>query len=170
MFVLLVFMVTSYLTQNIPLPDEVVLNLSVVDAAGIRNTLTLGFHGHATDGFDTHIGELPVPPIPVENAFDVRLGDRAGMQRMPPTGSYVDLRALRQPSQIDTFILHFRTAQESYPLRFSWPASIRESCDSLTLISGDGQEEDVIDMLSTTEWVVTEASVSSCKIVWWGVK
>ncbi|MFN0157189.1 MAG: hypothetical protein ACKVRP_03845 [Bacteroidota bacterium] len=169
MMIAVLFFLSSLSIRQNP-SDDVRVSIQILDAAGVSNSLVIGFHIDATGGYDLQLGEMPVPPLPLENVFDARIVDVPGRERMPSTGSYVDMRKLVALSQVDTFVIRFRTAVESYPITFSWDPEASELCESLTLKYHDGRQEYEVDMLSTNEWVVKDSTITSCRIVWYGVK
>lgn len=115
-------------------PQSTIIDLTVTDAAGRTHTVSLGAHSAATDTMDYVLGELPVPPAPLEGTFDVRLIDPPGRSRGFNTGSYRDLRPLRSGTQIDTFAVSFQTEPAAYPMRFSAAQKLTDVCDSIVVL------------------------------------
>jgi hypothetical protein len=109
-------------------PAGNLMHFSMMDKTGRNFSLTFGSDPNATDGFDQAFGEAPIPPSPPPGIFELRFLDRPGHPRVPGDGSYIDIRPFRSDTQVDTFIVHFQTANEAYPITFSWD-HVRD-CDS----------------------------------------
>lgn len=143
------------------------ITLAARDAAGHRHAVTLGAHKDATMGFDVALGQLPVPPAPA-GGFDLRILDPPGHTREPGTGAYADLRPFTSRTQVDTFLVMFRTADESYPITLTFVGDLADRCDSVAVfLHIDGEMRRVARELLS--WSVPDASVTVATIIRYGV-
>jgi len=145
--------------------QPVLVELRASDATGVTHTISFGFHPDATEGYDLQFGELPVPPAPFDTMFDVRFLDPPGKKRVPPSGSYVDIRGSSATQEADTFHISLRTRTDCYPLVLAWSESIGTSFHQPLLLYSSGDSVHVLDMARTTSWKVTDPSITSCRVV-----
>jgi hypothetical protein len=141
----LLFLVAIVATDALSGLKERMTEFTMTDRRGVRFTLRFGTDPHATDGFDIALGEVPIPPPPPPGNFELRFLDRPNMRRIPGDGSYVDIRPIRAKTQIDTFIVHFQSPADGFPLTFSW--SHPSDCDSMFVECKEGRKKRRVDML-----------------------
>ncbi len=146
-----------------------VLTLTASDAKGNTHAVSLGSHLSATDSMDHGLGELPVPPVPVEGAFDVRLLDAPGHSRGSVTGSYADLRPFIAETQVDTFLLAFQTTPDAYPLRFTFAPGDTALRDSVAVVLERGKELERIRP-DNDGWSIADRGVQTALIIRYGVR
>lgn len=149
-------------------PEEKRAHFTMRDQAGRHFTLVLGVDPKATDGFDPVFGEVPIPPPPPPGNFELRFLDRPGHPRVPGDGSYVDIRPLRSPTQVDTFIVHFQTANETYPVTFSWDRL--RGCDSMFVVCRIGDVLRRIIMNSASSLSLNDEGESKLMIIRYGAR
>jgi hypothetical protein len=119
------------------------------DLAGHRHTITFGMEAGATYGFDSMLGEQPIPPVPAVPAFDIRFLDPMGRKQYPYESSYLDIRGLNGAAQIDTFFVSFQPSEGRFPITVSWPLRLLDPFISvLMMIPGPNGNREV-DMKET---------------------
>ncbi|MFA6234374.1 MAG: hypothetical protein WC824_09380 [Bacteroidota bacterium] len=140
------------------------LVLAVTDANNLRNTLVLGHHPEATLNFDWTLRESPVPPVPIDQIFDVRFLDPPGFPRRPATGAYRDIRGFG-PADSDTFFVHCQPLNEGFPMRMKWnPALAVVEYAVAELRSFDGSKL-ICDMRSKHEITIAGRGDSRFMII-----
>lgn len=150
-------------------PRSSLISVTVSDIAGHRHVVTIGAHTAATDTLDPVLGELPVPPVPFEGAFDVRLLGPPEKGKTAGADLYRDLRPLTSAAQIDTFVLGFRTATDSYPLSFSLPDTVAQLCDSIGVYLELPGKLEKVGLIRGT-WEVVDPGVDRALIIRHGVR
>ncbi|MBE0644398.1 MAG: hypothetical protein IH600_09995 [Bacteroidetes bacterium] len=126
------------------------LVVTVTDSNELRNALVLGHHAEATPDFDFPLRESPVPPVPIDQVFDVRFFDPPGYPRKPSTGAYRDIRGITT-ADVDTFVVHCQPMNDGYPMRVKWnPALAYVQYSEAEIRTADGSKL-VCDMRSTHE-------------------
>lgn len=104
------------------------------DASGNWLVLRFGVSPHATYGYDRALREFPMPPSPPHPIFDFRFMDLPGQPRIPPTGSYADVRRWPSPALLDTFVVRFQPMNDVYPMHITFDEGVQCCVDSLVLI------------------------------------
>lgn len=133
-------------------------------------TLYLGFHPSATYGFDQILGEMPIPPVPAVQAFDVRFLDPLLRKQFPGDGGYVDIRKCVSRTQADTFFIRAQPANDSFPVTFSWPDGLEAYFDTMLLKYHQKGSVHMIDMTKQTTFELTGSEPASFMIVISGLK
>jgi hypothetical protein len=168
MRLLIILAAAGALTQLRP-PRGSMIDLTVSDAAGHTHTISMGAHSASTDTMDYVLGELPVPPVPSEETFDVRFVDTPDRNRRSGTGSYVDLRPYSSRAQADSFVVKFQTAANAHPMDFAFTGSLDSLCDSVVvLLDNHGVPERA--SVIRGRWRVADPGISRAVIIRHGVK
>lgn len=101
--------------------DSSAVVIDVADRQGNHNSVRIGVHARATNGFDQELGERPIPPVPTVPAFDIRITDPLRQKgRYAGLDAYTDFRAYRSEAQADTFVIRFQPTLDYYPVTFRW--------------------------------------------------
>ncbi|MCF8306928.1 MAG: hypothetical protein K9G57_14840, partial [Ignavibacteriales bacterium] len=135
------------------------LTLSVLDAGGAKSDIDLqiGQHPNATDGIDSELGEIELPPVPPAGAFDARLN----LPVTPPASSLIDIRNSELTEAEWTF--QFQPGVSGYPFTFNWnPESLPDG--SFYLTDAFGGIFVNVNMKSTNTFSLTNSAVTSLKI------
>ena len=146
------------------------LHFGMTDSKGRQLTLTFGTDMNATDGFDTSLGEVPIPPPPPPGNFDLRFVDRPGVHRVPGDGSYVDFRGFHSRSQVDTFIVRFQVPNDAYPVRFFWDPVGKTFCDSMFVEFASLHGIERLDMSTRTMLTLHESDQTTLRIKKYGAR
>jgi hypothetical protein len=147
---------------------ERMMNLTVSDTKGLQYTLRFGTDPNATDGFDSLLGEMPIPPISPPGTFDIRFLDRPGHPRIPGDGSYIDVRPLRSHAQVDTFIVRFQSSSDAYPLTLKWDRVTATLCDSMIILYRIEEAVVPVNMSKQRTMTIHDESISSLRIIKYG--
>jgi hypothetical protein len=95
----------------------------VADAGGMgilsSRTLMFGQVPGATDGLDTTLGELELPPVPPSNIFDARF--KLPLPLTPVTYSWKDFRS--DTATVIDWLIKFQPGLPGYPMTFRWSRS-----------------------------------------------
>jgi|SRR5690554_194582 len=110
------------------------------DAAGNKDTITLGYDVNATDSIDTSFDEVDIVNLPWENGLDVRIGK----SRFLPNTEYLSKRQILAPFCDPNIVNQFVTSEEAtihfytlnYPISIKWNKSLfeNESCIRKSII------------------------------------
>ncbi len=92
-------------------------SLTLKDAGNLSRTLIFGMTSSATDGIDTSLGELSLPPLPPTGTLDVRFE----MPIVPLEYSIKDYR--KDTLQSAEWNIKFQTGAGGYPVTFAWNPS-----------------------------------------------
>lgn len=140
------------------------LLITVADGNGLRNTLVLGHHDEATLDFDWALREAPVPPVPIDQIFDVRFLDPPGFPRRPSTGTYRDIRGTGT-AVADTFNVTCQPMNGGFPMTMKWnPALAFVQYAIAEIRSRDGSRR-LCDIRSTHEFVIGDRDVAQFMII-----
>jgi len=148
------------------------LNIPITasDAESHKHTLYLGFHPGATYGFDRLLGEVPIPPVPAVQTFDVRLLDPFHRKQFPGDGAYIDIRQFVSRTQTDTFFVRGQPANGSFPVTFSWPEGLGRFFDTIILEYHHNGSAHMIDMTKQSTYSLTVGGPESFVIITTGLK
>ncbi|MBN2170654.1 MAG: hypothetical protein JW819_04940 [Candidatus Krumholzibacteriota bacterium] len=91
--------------------------VAVVNGARGAGLVSFGLHPDATDGIDSALDEVALPPWPPSSVFDARLLLPDGF-----THSAVDLRHSEQANP--TYHIQWQAGEEGYPVTVSWPGEL----------------------------------------------
>jgi hypothetical protein len=144
--------------------------LTACDAENHKHTLYFGFHPQATYGFDSWLGEAPIPPVPAVPAFDVRFLDPVRQKQFAGDGAYVDIRHFSSRGQTDTFFVYAQPANRSFPLTFSWPEGLGRTFGTIVLKYEHAGSSRVVDMTTQTSFAIEEDGPASFTIITSGLK
>lgn len=141
------------------------ISLTATDKSGNQHTIVCGSHPAASLGYDTQLGELPVPPVPSNDMFDVRFLDPPALIRQPSSGSYIDVRPPFPNSHIDTFVIRIRTQAESYPIRVRWSLETVNDIPRSNLIRTIADSTISIDMVEQSEIFIRDNLVEQLVLI-----
>ncbi len=144
--------------------------ITMEDNKGRSFALVFGTDVRATDGFDTELGEFPIPPPPPPGLFEARFVDRPTHRRVPGDGSYKDIRPFVRSAQIDTFIVRFQTADDAYPVRFRWEPSQIVTCDSMIIRYKSNGNSVSVNMAKASMLMLNDTDISTLQIINYGVR
>lgn len=150
--------------------QDKLMHLRMMDSTGRQFVLTYGTDPNATDGYDEAFGEVPLPLLPPVGDFELRFLDSPGHQRVPGGGAYIDVRAFRSTTQVDTFIIHFQTAVRAFPVTFSWDGISPRSCDSVCVLYRAGETNEIINMARQRALAIHDESVSNLMVIKYGAR
>ena len=165
----MIFLATAVLLGRIELwsgSPSSLMHLSMKDRVGREFVLTFGTDPKATDGFDETLGEVPIPPLPPPGNFELRFLDPPGHPRVPSDGTYTDVRPPYSSTQTDTFIVHFQTSSEGYPVVFSWERS--NYSDSMFVQYRIEDSIRRVNMRTQSSLVLNETAESKLMIILYG--
>ncbi|MFI5253603.1 MAG: T9SS type A sorting domain-containing protein [Bacteroidota bacterium] len=133
------------------------LKVYTTDGVGL-DSLILGNAVGATEGIDTLLGEIELPPPPYPGIFDVRSQDW-GSHTERGTGTKVDYRPYRRLIQTDTFQISYQLDSANTlggKLRVSWSSGLASMGGGYwhLLDVGGGRRYD-IDMTTLTTYDVS---------------
>jgi len=160
----LVLMLADTLAEPLKIP------ITASDTENHKHTLYFGFQPNATYGFDVPLGEMPIPPVPSVQAFDVRFLDPSRRKQFPGDGAYMDIRPFQSRTQTDTFFIHAQPANGSFPVTFSWPEGLDEYFDTILLTYHHEGSAHTIDMTKQVTFAITGTEYNFFTVVTSGLK
>lgn len=121
--------------------------------------LNFGVNTHAHYCYDVALGELKLPPP--APGFDVRLADtRTGSGKCLIDGTYIDIRPFFFEAQVDTYKISLRANENYYPIQIMWQDLSDKYSGPVTLTT----LEDTVDMLSTTQYLISNPEIAVVRI------
>ena len=135
--------------------------ISVRDAGGSSSglDLILGTSSKGTDGLDSGLGEIELPPLPPAGAFDARF--------ILPDGLTASLKDIRNNDLTSAeWIMQFQPSTAGYPITFSWDNTKLAEYGSFKLTDNITGTLINVDMTSVSSYELTNSNISQLKIVY----
>ncbi|MDD2965723.1 MAG: T9SS type A sorting domain-containing protein [Bacteroidales bacterium] len=120
--------------------QEFSFNMFFTDAAGNKDTITLGFDPSATDAIDIHLGETNIVSSPINGVFDVRVTDEwISRQNSQIAGTfhtkkqYIKKMECDEPYSINCIDIY----TENWPVTAKWDSTLfNNDCINYSLLTG----------------------------------
>lgn len=135
--------------------------LKISDAGNVRDSIFFGTSVNGTNGIDTCLGEISLPPVPPGGSFDVRFNI---------TGDYskTDIRKDSVADKIWT--VQFQPSPSGYPVTFTWNNNVFPSAGYFYLKDNVGGNIVSINMRAQNSFTLTDSGISSLSIEYMRVK
>ena len=135
------------------------LEIIVTNAAQQSRTLHCGVNAAATDGVDTELGELSLPPFPPTSAFEARFVSHGSATI--GQGSPSDFRPLISAEQSDVYKIRFQPGSNGMPVTVTWDMEyVKGHYTTATLSDPFGGVIVTVDMKATSSLEVTNPALT----------
>ncbi len=135
------------------------INLNFSHGGNTVQTLTFGLHQEATEGLDSFLGEIEMPPIPPFGAFDARFN----LPGESSIASAIDFRSDTTTQAV--WNLRFQPGTAGYPVFISWD-STQVPAGNLFITDDITGNLITINMKEQGSYVVTNSGIQALRITY----